>query len=105
MVVSMVVFVFIRTDDIVMRMISRIVLVPFISGISYEIIKWAGKSDSVFVKIVSAPGMCLQKLTTAEPDDDQIECAIAALVSVLQEEEPEAVPVHSGEWRYLAPEA
>ena len=105
MVVSMVVFVFIRTDDIVMRMISRIVLVPFISGISYEIIKWAGKSDSVFVKIVSAPGMCLQKLTTAEPDDDQIECAIAALVSVLQEEEPEAVPLHSGEWRYLAPEA
>ena len=57
MVVSMVVFVFIRTDDIVMRMISRIVLVPFISGISYEIIKWAGKSDSIFVKIVCAPGM------------------------------------------------
>lgn len=105
MVVSMIVFVFVRTDDIVLRMISRIVLVPFISGISYEIIKWAGRSNSVFVKIISAPGMCLQKLTTAEPDDDEIECAIAALVTVLQEEEPESVPTYSGDWRYILPEA
>ena len=65
MVVSMVVFVFVRTDNIGMRMLSRILLVPFISGVSYEIIKWAGRSDSIFVKLVSAPGMCLQKLTTA----------------------------------------
>lgn len=105
MVVSMVVFVFVRTDDIALRMISRVLLVPFISGISYEIIKWAGRSDSAFVKIVSAPGMCLQKLTTAEPDDDQIECAIAALVSVLKEEEPEAVPSYTGDWKYIVPEA
>ena len=49
--------------------------------------------------------MCLQKLTTAEPDEKEIECAIAALVTVLEEEEPEAVPVYSGEWRYLASEA
>ena len=105
MVVSMIVFVFVRTDDIVLRMISRIVLVPFISGISYEIIKWAGRSDSVIVRIISAPGMCLQRLTTAEPDDDEIECAIAALVTVLKEEEPEAVPLYSGNWRYIASEA
>ena len=105
MVVSMVVFVFIRTDNIGMRMLSRILLVPFISGVSYEIIKWAGRSDSIFVKLVSAPGMCLQKLTTAEPDEEEIECAIAALVTVLEDEEPEAVPVHSGQWRCLASEA
>ncbi len=105
MVVSMVVFVFVRTDNIGMRMLSRILLVPFISGVSYEIIKWAGRSDSIFVKLVSAPGMCLQKLTTAEPDEDEIECAIAALVTVLEDEEPEAVPVHSGQWRCLASEA
>lgn len=105
MVVSMIVFVFVRTDDIVLRMISRIVLVPFISGISYEIIKWAGRSDSVIVRIISAPGMCLQRLTTAEPDDDEIECAIAALVTVLKEEEPETVPSYSGNWRYIASEA
>lgn len=105
MVVSMVVFVFVRTDNIGMRMLSRILLVPFISGVSYEIIKWAGRSDSIFVKLVSAPGMCLQKLTTAEPDEEEIECAIAALVTVLEDEEPEAVPVHSGQWRCLASEA
>ena len=105
MVVSMIVFVFVRTDDIVLRMISRIVLVPFISGISYEIIKWAGRSDSAVVRIISAPGMCLQRLTTAEPDDDEIECAIAALVTVLKEEESEAVPSYSGNWRYIASEA
>lgn len=105
MVVSMVVFVFVRTDNIGMRMLSRILLVPFISGVSYEIIKWAGRSDSIFVKLVSAPGMCLQKLTTAEPDEDEIECAIAALVTVLEDEEPEAVPVHSGQWKCLASEA
>ena len=105
MVVSMVVFVFVRTDNIGMRMLSRILLVPFISGVSYERIKWAGRSDSIFVKLVSAPGMCLQKLTTAEPDEEEIECAIAALVTVLEDEEPEAVPVHSGQWRCLASEA
>ena len=49
--------------------------------------------------------MCLQRLTTAEPDDDEIECAIAALVTVLKEEEPEAVPSYSGNWRYIASEA
>lgn len=105
MIVSMIVFVFVRTDNIGIRMLSRVLLVPFISGISYEIIKWAGKSNSAFVKIISAPGMCLQKLTTMEPDEKEIECAIAALVTVLEEEEPEAVPVYSGEWRYMASEA
>lgn len=105
MVVSMIVFIFVRTDNIWMRMVSRVLLVPFISGISYEIIKWAGRSESVLVKIVSAPGMCLQRLTTAEPEDDEIECAIAALVSVLEVEEPEAVPEHSVQWRFLDAEA
>lgn len=104
MVVSMIVFVFVRTDNIGLRMISRIVLVPFVSGISYEIIKWAGRTDSTFVKIVSAPGMCLQKLTTSEPEDGEIECAIAALVSVILEEEPDAVPEYSVKWDYLTDE-
>ncbi|GFI61934.1 hypothetical protein IMSAG049_01105 [Clostridiales bacterium] len=104
MAVSMIVFVFIRTDSIGIRMLSRILLVPFISGISYEIIKWAGRSNSILVKIISAPGMCLQRLTTAEPDEDEIECAIAALVTVLELEEPDAVPEHTGRWEYLAAE-
>lgn len=88
MIVSMVVFFFLRTDTIWLRLISRILLVPVVAGISYEIIKWAGRSESPLVKIVSAPGLCLQKITTAEPDESQIEAAIAAMKGVL-EDEPE----------------
>ncbi len=104
MVVSMIVFIFIRTDNIWLRMLSRILLVPFISGISYEIIRWAGKSSSPVVKLISAPGLCLQRLTTAEPDEKEIECAIAALVSVLRVEEPDSIPLYRAEWRYLPAE-
>ena len=86
MIISMVVFFFIRTETIWLRLVSRILLVPFVAGISYEVIRWAGRSDSPVVKIVSAPGLCLQKITTAEPDGSQIEAAIAAMKGVLEEE-------------------
>ena len=86
MIISMVVFFFIRTDTIWLRLVSRILLVPFVAGISYEVIRWAGRSDSPIVKMVSAPGLCLQKITTAEPDGSQIEAAIAAMKGVLEEE-------------------
>ena len=86
MIISMVVFFFIRTDTIWLRLVSRILLVPFVAGISYEVIRWAGRSDSPVVKIVSAPGLSLQKITTAEPDGSQIEAAIAAMKGVLEEE-------------------
>ncbi|MBR4015219.1 MAG: DUF1385 domain-containing protein [Anaerotignum sp.] len=88
MLISMVVFFFVRTDAILLRLVTRILLVPFIAGVSYEVIRWAGNSESRLVQIVSYPGFCLQKLTTAEPDDSQIECAIAAMKGVL-EDEPE----------------
>lgn len=86
MVISMVVFFFVRTDTLVLRLISRILLVPFVAGISYEVIRWAGRSDSKIVAIISYPGICLQKLTTAEPDEAQIETAIAAMKGVLEDE-------------------
>lgn len=86
MLISMVVFMFIKTDIIWLRFALRILLVPFIAGISYEVIKWAGNSDSAFVNAVSYPGICLQRLTTAEPDSQQIEVAIAALNEVLEHE-------------------
>lgn len=86
MVVSMIVFFFITTDNILFRLLSRIILVPFVAGISYEVIRWAGKSDSGLVNIVSYPGLCLQKITTAEPDSEQIEAAIAAMNGVLEDE-------------------
>ncbi|MBQ7265234.1 MAG: DUF1385 domain-containing protein [Firmicutes bacterium] len=88
MLVSMVVFFFIRTDILWLRVLSRILLVPVISGISYEIIRWAGRHDNWLVNIVSAPGISMQLITTSEPDDSMIEVAIASLKAVL-EEEPE----------------
>ncbi|MCI8342338.1 MAG: DUF1385 domain-containing protein [Firmicutes bacterium] len=86
MIISMFVFFFVRTDSFVLRLLSRIILVPFIAGISYEVIQWAGRSESGFVAVVSKPGFMLQGMTTAEPDSEQIECAIAAMKSVLEAE-------------------
>ena len=69
------------------RIFLRIVMLPLIAGISYEFIKWQGKSDSSFAKIMSLPGLYLQKLTTNEPDDSQIEVAIESLKAVIKEGE------------------
>ena len=88
MIVSMIVFFFVTVDTIFLRVMSRIVLVPVIAGISYELIRYAGKHDNIFVRVVSAPGMALQHITTKEPSDDMIEVAIASLKGVL-EDEPE----------------
>lgn len=80
--ISAVLFFFIRVDSPVLRVGIRILLIPVIAGIAYEIIRLAGKSDNVLVSILSAPGMLLQKLTTKEPDDDMIEVAIASVEAV-----------------------
>ena len=87
MIVSMIVFMFLKTDNVTLRVFSRIILVPVIAGISYEIIKWAGKHDNFLVKLISAPGIALQKVTTKEPTDDMIEVAIKSLEGVLQNDE------------------
>lgn len=86
MIISMIFFLFVRTDVLWLRVASRILFVPFIAGVSFEVIKWAGASKSPFVRIVSFPGLMLQKITTAEPDDGQIEVAIAALEGVFDYE-------------------
>lgn len=67
----------------VQRVLTKLVLLPLVAGISYEIIKIAGKSKSKLVGILSYPGLMLQKLTTKEPDDKQLEVAIEALKNVL----------------------
>ena len=69
----------------VIYLLIKLLLLPVVSGISYEIIKWAGRSDNAVVTLLSKPGMWLQKLTTREPDDEQIEVAIAALSAVIPE--------------------
>ncbi|MGL4790616.1 MAG: DUF1385 domain-containing protein [Anaerotignaceae bacterium] len=86
MLISMVVFFFVRTDSFVLRLLSRVVLVPLVAGLSYEVIQWAGRSNNWFVNLVSKPGMALQKITTKEPDGSQIEAAVAALKGVLEDE-------------------
>lgn len=80
--VSVVVFFFIRVDNMALKLILRIALVPVIAGISYEIIRLAGRSDNIIVRIISAPGLWMQKLTTKEPDEDMIEVAIASVEAV-----------------------
>ena len=80
--VSIILFFFIRVDNPVYKVLLRIALMPVVAGISYEIIRLAGRSDSILVKILSAPGMMIQRMTTKEPDEDMIEVAIAAVEAV-----------------------
>lgn len=82
MLVSVVLFFFIRVDNPVYRVLLRIALIPVIAGISYEIIRLAGRSNNILVRIISAPGLLLQKLTTREPDEAMVEVAIAAVEAV-----------------------
>ena len=82
MIVSIVVFMFIRVDSLVWKFVLRILLVPVVAGISYEFIRLAGSSESRIVSILSRPGMMLQHLTTKEPDDSMIEVAIASVEAV-----------------------
>lgn len=82
MVVSIIVFLFIRVDSPVLRVVLRIALLPVIAGISYECIRLAGRTNNVIVLILSAPGILLQKLTTKEPDEDMIEVAIKSVEAV-----------------------
>lgn len=82
MLVSVILFFFIRVENPVYRVGLRILLIPVIAGISYEIIRLAGNSNNILVRILSAPGMWLQKLTTKEPDEEMAEVAIASVEAV-----------------------
>ena len=82
MLISIFVFMFLQMDNVVLRMLSRIVFIPVIAGISYEVLRLAGNSDSPLINAVSRPGLWLQGLTTAEPTDDMIEVAIQATEQV-----------------------
>ena len=82
--ISVILFIFIRVEDPFARVAIRILLIPVIASISYEIIRLAGRSNNIFVRILSAPGMWLQRLTTREPDDSMIEVGIAAVDAVFE---------------------
>ena len=80
--VSVILFIFIRVDSPLLRVLVRILLIPVIAGISYELIRLAGRSEGKVIGLLSKPGMLLQKLTTREPDDDMIEVGIASVEAV-----------------------
>ena len=93
LLVSIVVNMFIPAtlvDHKILNIVARtgigLLTLPFIMGIGYELIRFAGKHDNLFTRIISAPGVWLQHITTKEPDDDMIECAIAAVKEVIPED-------------------
>ena len=83
MIISIIVFSFVSWENPIQRVLIRLLLLPVVAGLSYELIKFAGRHSGIIVDIISAPGMWLQKITTAEPDESQIEVAIESLKSVL----------------------
>ena len=69
-------------ENLLLKVVCRVLLVPFIAGISYEIIQWAGRHDSGLVCLVSKPGFWMQKFTTKEPDEQMLEVAIASIEAI-----------------------
>ncbi len=87
MLISMLVYAFIPFDSFLPKLLSRVVLIPFIAGISYEIIRFAAFRKSRLLNLLTMPGLWLQRVTTKEPDEGQLEIAIRALEDALQLEE------------------
>ena len=83
LIVSLLLFSFLGWPNLLWRIVSRILLIPVIAGISFELLKWAGRSNGKIVRVLSWPGLMLQKLTTAEPTNEQLEVAILSLKAVL----------------------
>lgn len=81
-VISVIMFMFIRVESPILRVVVRILLVPVIAGISYEFIRLAGRSENKIVGLLSKPGLAMQKLTTKEPTDDMIEVGMASVEAV-----------------------
>lgn len=83
MIISILFFMVVRVDTLPLRILSRIILIPAIAGVSYEFLRLAGRSNSKLVDLLSRPGMWMQGLTTKEPDDDMILVGIASVEAVL----------------------
>ena len=93
MVISLILFSLLGWPNLFWRITSRLLLIPVIAGLSYELLRWAGRSDNWLVKFLSMPGLYLQKLTTNEPDKGQLEVAIAAMKAVMV---PKDTPAYEG---------
>ena len=93
MVISLLVFSLFGWPGLFARIITRLLLIPVVAGLSYELLQWTGRHDNAIVKALSMPGILLQKLTTCEPDLKELEVAIAAMNAVLPSHMNEDVPV------------
>ncbi len=76
----------IQLDNTLARIALRLLLLPVLVGVAYELNRWIGRHDNAFTRALSAPGKWIQRLTTNEPEDEMIECAIRALELVVPEE-------------------
>jgi uncharacterized protein YqhQ len=91
--ISVLLFALLGTPDIWVRVLSRIVLIPVIAGIAYELLRLGGKyPDSPLMKVIVAPGLLLQALTTRKPDESQMEVAIASMNELLIREGEKPAP-------------
>ncbi|TCL44616.1 MULTISPECIES: DUF1385 domain-containing protein [Oscillospiraceae] len=90
LVLSIIVFSVITWNSLPVRIALKLLLLPVVVGISYEVIKFAGRHDNLFTRIISKPGLWLQRFTTNEPDDSQIEVGIAAMKAVIPESRADA---------------
>lgn len=91
LLVSIVISMFIRIDHAFLRTGIKLLLIPIIVGIGYELIKLAGRKDNLFTRVMSAPGLWLQRISTKYPEEDEmVQCAILAFMEVLPEDELEA---------------
>lgn len=82
MCISILILMLVRFDSRILRLVARIVLIPVIAGISFELLRLAGTKENVFTNVISKPGLLLQRLTTKEPDDSMIEVGIASVQAV-----------------------
>jgi len=86
LLVGIIISMFIRISHPLLRTLIKLALLPITVGIGYELIKFCGKHDGIITKIISAPGLWLQRITVHEPDDSMIECAIASMEAVIPTE-------------------
>lgn len=90
MVISILMFSLISWDSILVRVAWKLALLPLVAGLSYELLKWSSKKETALTRMIKAPGMAMQKLTTREPDDRQLEVALAAMSAVVSDTSREA---------------
>jgi len=93
MLIAVLVHAFMGWPNAIVRVVSRIAVLPIIAGLSYELLRWAGRSSNPLVKVLSLPGLYVQKLTTREPDYGHLEVAIAAMKACMK---PEGTPYFEG---------